>query len=95
MFQIADKGRWRIFLQDGDPSQNAACVKRALNKMRAKMFGIPPRSPDLSPIENLFNLVRDELNEQALKYNITRETFRQFQKPCNQYFQYLLHKYDR
>ena len=39
---------------------------------------IPPRSPDLKPIENLFHLVRCKLKSDALVLNITKETLEEF-----------------
>ena len=44
-----------MFVQDGDPSQNSKAAKTALSKIGAVQFSIPPRSPDLNPIENVFN----------------------------------------
>ena len=44
-----------VFVQDGDPSQNSKAAKTALSKIGAVQFSIPPRSPDLNPIENVFN----------------------------------------
>ena len=41
-------------LQDGDPAQNSKKAKRAMDIEGIKLFAIPPRSPDLNPIENLF-----------------------------------------
>ena len=49
-FRKADKGLSRLWLQDGDPSQNAAGVKKALRKLIAELLSIPLRSPDLNPI---------------------------------------------
>ena len=79
LFQRADKAPSRLWLQDGDPSQNAAGVKKQLKKMKKELFCIPPRSPDLNPIENLFHLVRKEMTDQALKQNITKESYKEFQ----------------
>ena len=45
------------FFQDGDPSQNSAVARRALDEIGAMIFAIPPRSPDLNPIENFFHLL--------------------------------------
>ena len=46
--------------------------------MRAELFTIPPRSPDLNPIENIFNIAKRELKRQAIRNNITYETYEQF-----------------
>ena len=42
------------------------------------LFEIPPRSPDINPIENMFHLLRCQLTEDALQYNITKKTYEQF-----------------
>ncbi len=41
---------------------------------------IPPRSPDVNPIENLFPWAKRQLGEQALSQGITNESFSAFQK---------------
>ncbi len=79
MFEIADKDSF-AFVQDGDPSQNSAVAKLAMKRANAQMLSIPPRSPDLNPIENFFNVVRTQLHHGALSANLTHETFEQFQE---------------
>ena len=54
----ADKNGSRMFVQDNAANQNSAPVKRVLKIKRAKQLCIPPRSPDINPIENSFNLVK-------------------------------------
>ena len=44
------------------------------------LFAIPPRSPDINPIENVFDLIQKKLAKDALKLNRTKETFKQFSK---------------
>ena len=70
--------RGKLFLQDGDPRQNSVAAKRALDDVNAKLFSIPPRSPDINPIENLFHLIQSKLDRDALDRNITKETFERF-----------------
>ena len=50
-----------VFVQNGDPSQDSKAAKNALDKIGAVQFSIPPRSPDLNPIENAFNLVEKKI----------------------------------
>ena len=38
----------------------------AMSEVNANLLSIPPRSPDINPIENLFYLVRKELDEQVI-----------------------------
>lgn len=68
----------RQWLQDGDPSQNSAKARRALEDVAATLFPIPPRSPELNPIENVFSFVKKELKSQAVEYNIERESYADF-----------------
>ncbi len=79
MFLQADKGNRRLWIQDGDPSQNSGLAKSAMRRARSTMILLPPRSPDLNPIENLFPVVRRILRRQALRQGIQQETFKQFQ----------------
>lgn len=46
--------------------------------MGARKFSIPPRSPDMNPIENIFHLVKRKLNSDAIENNITHEGFKEF-----------------
>ena len=87
MFRSSGKKRSRLFVQDNCPIQNCAKARKALKRVRAKLFHIPARSCDLNPIENVFNLVKRELKRQALKNNITYESFEQF----TQRVKYTLH----
>lgn len=80
MFEKAGKGESRLWVQDGDPCQNSALAKSAMGRANATLFQIPPRSPDLNPIENLFHLVSKRLRDNALDKRITKETYQQFQE---------------
>ena len=78
IFENSANPTGKRFVQDGDPSQNSAAARRAFSQVGAFTFSIPPRSPDLNPIENLFHLVSKQLQKDALDMQITRETFAQF-----------------
>lgn len=41
-------------------------------------MAIPTRSPDLNPIENIFHLLKRMLQQDAIKKNITFETYEKF-----------------
>lgn len=77
-FQKCNKGKSRLFVQDGDPSQNSAAAKKALLSVKAKILSIPPRSPDLNPIENLFHIVKRILVNEAFNKKITHENMLEF-----------------
>jgi len=77
-FRKSRKGRERRFLQDRDPSQNSVKAKAALSTVKAVKFDIPPRSPDLNPIENLFHIVKEDLRLNAIEKDITYETKSEF-----------------
>ena len=78
MFKKAKKGRSRLWLQDGDPSQNSAASRMAMKSIRAKLLSIPPHSPDINPIENLFHLIKRQLNNDAIVQSIKKESFEEF-----------------
>lgn len=68
----------RLFVMDNDPSQRSATAKKALENIGAVLHSIPPRSPDLNPIENFFHMVKADLHNDAMHRNITKETLDEF-----------------
>ena len=80
MFVESKKGNTRLFIQDNDPSQNSAVAKIALQRVNAQLLKIPPRSPDLDPIENMFKSVSDDLHDSAIEKQLERESFTQFKE---------------
>ena len=68
----------RRVLMDGCPLQNSKMALKALEDVGALVFKIPPRLPDLNPIENLFALVTKTLRKQVIEENIVRETYDEF-----------------
>ena len=52
--KIGLKRGWML-LQDNDPKHTSKIVKSELNKMRIKCINHPPQSPDMNPIENLWD----------------------------------------
>ena len=78
MFARSCKGLTRLWLQDGDPSQNSKTARDAMARCHSELLKIPPRSPDLNPIENIFNIVSRKLEKDALNGAITRESYADF-----------------
>ena len=78
LFSASSNPKGKIFLQDGDPSQNSKKAKDAMDDVTARKFSIPPRSPDINPIENIFHLVKRKLAFDAIEKNIKRESPKQF-----------------
>ena len=78
IFERSANPTGKLFLQDGDPSQNSEKAKAALDTVGARLFSIPPRSPEMNPIENVFNYTKDKLRQQALEQNITFENIEEF-----------------
>lgn len=68
----------RVFVQDGDPSQNSKGCKIAMVNTNTVLQAIPARSPDINPIENVFNIVKREMEKDAVVKNIDRESFKEF-----------------
>ena len=58
-----------------------------MEEIGAQLFAIPPRSPDVNPIESLFHLVPNGLNAQVLSERITQENFIQFSAHVKNTFQ--------
>ena len=70
----------RIFVMDNCPCQNSKVAKVALEGIECSVHRIPARSPDLNPIENVFHIVKQRLDIEALDLHIERESFEQFQQ---------------
>jgi hypothetical protein len=71
-----------LFLQDGDPSQNSKVARETWESLNYSVFAIPPRSPDLNPIENVFHLIGKKLKKDAIELKIENETYSQFCNRC-------------
>ncbi len=78
IFAKSNNPHGNLFLQDGDPRQNSKVALNAMDKIGVHCFSIPPRSPDVNPIENLFHLVDLKLQKDALLGNITKECEEEF-----------------
>ena len=78
MFEVSPNPTGKLFLQDGDPSQNSKAAKAAMDSIGCRLFTIPPRSPDLNPIENIFHLIGKVLKKDALASNMQYESFDNF-----------------
>ena len=65
-------------MQDEDPSQYSALAKAAIARVNSTVIKLPPRSPDLHVIENVFAIVNSQLREQARDRKIRREPFEGF-----------------
>ena len=53
MFKNSANPKGKLFLQDGDPSQNSKVACEAIDSVGFRLCKIPPRSPDLNPAENV------------------------------------------
>ena len=78
VFRNSANPRGKLFLQDGDPRQCSKVARKAMDRLGCRMFPIPARSPDINPIENIFHLVRKQLQDDALRHRIMKETFAAF-----------------
>ena len=70
----------KLILQYGDPVQRSRRAENAVLKVGGSTFNIPPRPPDLNPIENVFHNVRRSLREQAKELRIQSETYNEYAK---------------
>lgn len=55
-------------------------LRKALKEVGGELFPIPKRSGDLNPIENIFNVAKEDLKTQAIRLNLTYESFEDFGK---------------
>lgn len=78
LFMTADKGTNRLWIQDGDPSQNSGMARSAMRRANSTLIKLPAHSSDLNCMENLFPIVRRILKKQALERGIKRESLKQF-----------------
>ena len=79
MISYSDKELSRMWLQDGDPSQNSrAAARDAMVRCQSELLKIPPRSPDLNPVENIFHIVSRKFEKDALQQEITHESYEEF-----------------
>ena len=69
-----------LFVQDNDPSQNSAKANESLKTIRAEVVKIPPRSPNLNPIENFFHNVKRKLRQDALDKKLVYENLSAFKR---------------
>ena len=46
----------RLFVMNNDPCQTSKKAMLALTQIECELYRIPPRSPDINPIENVFHL---------------------------------------
>ena len=77
MFQKSRKHS-KLFVQDNCPILNCARARKALKEVGVELFPIPKRSGDLNPIENVFNVAKEELRTKAITFNLTYESSEDF-----------------
>ena len=75
MFKKSANPREKLFLQEGDPSQNSVKARSLWDEVSVQKFTTPARSPDLNPTENIFHIVKCRLCQDALDQQITQEDF--------------------
>ena len=63
---------------DGDPSQNSALARAAMQRTNSTLIKLCPKSPDMAVIENVFPMASRMLKRQAVQQQLRQETFEQF-----------------
>ena len=82
LFEKSANPKGRCFMQDNDLSQNSYIANEAFEQVKAFLFKIPPRSPDLNLMENIFHLASNQIRLDAKKQGIKKENFTQFSHRC-------------
>ena len=67
MFENSPNAKRKLFLQDGDSSQSSTLAREAMYTVGCRLFKIPPRSPDLKPIENISTTSGQNYQKKTLK----------------------------
>ena len=57
-FEWSAEPKNKLVLQDGYPVQKSRQAQLEHDVVNCKVFSIPPKSPNLNPIENMFHIVR-------------------------------------
>ena len=57
-FECSANPKNKLVLQDGCPVQKPRQAQLRYDVVNCKVFTIPPKSPELNPIENMFLIVR-------------------------------------
>ena len=73
---------------DNDPSQTSKKAMETLNDIEAELHRLPSRSQDLNPAENVFHLVKMNLEKEALEGKIN-ESFEQVRERVFNSFQHV------
>ena len=60
------------------PIRDSKLAKESWVSEGCRLFKIPPHSPDLNPIENIFHLIGKQMKQDALDQNLERETYKAF-----------------
>ena len=60
--------RCNHFMQDGDPAHRYRVVKKWLKDNHVPLLECPRNSPDLNPIANAWNYMKNKVHEQASRH---------------------------
>ena len=80
MFKTFANPKGKVFPQNGDPYQNSKSACETMDSAGFRLFKIPPRSPDLNPIQNTFHLIGKQLKKDAITKTLEHETYEKFSR---------------
>ena len=77
LLQLAEmKGREElIFVMDNDPRQTSKVALDAIEECGLQFLNIPPRSPDINPIKNVFHIVKVALKRRPWNRRFQKSRF--------------------
>ena len=69
-----------IFVIEKNLCQTSKMALDGIDKYSLQLLSIPPRSPDINPIENVFYITKLAVKKEAMELKMSKESFLQFKE---------------
>lgn len=80
MLKDSANSKGKLFLQEGNPSQNSKIACEAMNSVGYRLFKIASRSPGSNLIENMFHLIVKQLKKDTITQKLEHKTYEKFSR---------------